>query len=182
MALSRSEQMARIRGSNTSPELLLRRGLWERGLRYRLHGKTPDCKPDLVFPAARLAVFVDGCQWHGCPGHYGCPRSRSEFWSRKLEANVLRDGRQTRRLTDAGWRVFRVWEHDIYLALGEVVDQIAEALVAPEWAPAPYLRVIRVESIESNEFMERRFLVKLGETVPTSTLVRRRSTTKWKMQ
>lgn len=85
-------------------------------------------------------------------------------------------------MTETGWRVFRVWEHDVCLALDEVIDQIAEALVAPEWVPAASLRVIRVETMERDQTMERRFLVKLGEAVPTSTLVRRRTTSKWRMQ
>src|SRR5262245_58811764 len=116
VALTRSEQMARIRGRNTTPELLLRRLLWEAGLRYRLHAKTPAGRPDIAFPQSRVAVFIDGCFWHGCPDHYVRPRSSSEFWSRKLAENVRRDATQTRRLEALGWRVCRFWEHEIFEA------------------------------------------------------------------
>ena len=67
MRLSRSEQMARICGAHTRPEVLLRAALWGHGLRYRLHAKTPVGRPDILFPGSKVAVFIDGCFWHGCP-------------------------------------------------------------------------------------------------------------------
>src|SRR5580692_10585444 len=109
MGLSRSEQMARIRSRNTTPERVLRGLLWSAGLRYRLHATTPAGRPDIVFPGTRVAVFVDGCFWHGCPDHYVRPRSSSDFWSRKLLENFKRDGAQTERLEALGWRVCRIW-------------------------------------------------------------------------
>ena len=108
----RSALMSRIRGSDTTPELLLRQRLWSDGLRYRLKYKVPAGRPDLVFPGARVVVFMDGCFWHGCPDHYVRPSSRSTFWAQKLAENVERDQRQTRELEAAGWRVIRIWEHE----------------------------------------------------------------------
>src|SRR5215475_6215393 len=94
MVLTRSEQMARIRGAHTSPEVELRSLLWRSGLRYRLHVKALPGRPDLVLSRSRVAVFVDGCFWHGCPDHYVRPRSRTRFWAEKLSQNVQRDCQQ----------------------------------------------------------------------------------------
>src|SRR5687768_10638296 len=106
--------MSRIRGRNTAPEIRLRQLLWRRGLRYRLAVRVSNVRPDLVFTGARLAVFVDGCFWHGCPEHYVRPRSsNAKFWAQKLQDNVSRDERQTLRLEADGWRVLRVWEHEL---------------------------------------------------------------------
>src|SRR4051794_31349953 len=104
--------MSRIRGANTTPELIVRRGLWKCGLRYRLHAKTPGGKADIVVPSAKFALFIDGCFWHGCPEHYVRPGSRNEFWDAKLRENVDRDRRQTLKLDAEGWTVVRVWEHE----------------------------------------------------------------------
>lgn len=79
---------------------------WRRG--YPLPGK-----PDFVFPAARVAVFVDGCFWHGCPLHGHIPKSNGKFWERKIITNMIRDERITRKLRRLGWHVFRIWEHEI---------------------------------------------------------------------
>ena len=68
-------------------------------------------RPDFVFPAERVAVFVDGCFWHGCPRHYNAPANNEAFWRRKLIANRTRDRLVTRTLTRAGWKVVRIWEH-----------------------------------------------------------------------
>lgn len=108
----RSRMMSGIRGRDTRPELVVRRALHARGLRFRLHGTDLPGHPDLVFPRFRAVVFVHGCFWHQ---HPGCrfayrPKTRVEFWSSKLDSNVLRDERRTRELTEAGWRVFVVWE------------------------------------------------------------------------
>lgn len=143
----RSDAMSRIRGKNTKPEVLLRKSLWARGLRYRLHRATPAGRPDIVFPGPRVAIFVDGCFWHGCPAHYVPPRSREAFWARKLKTNVERDQRQTRELERSGWRVMRVWEHEvesnvsaITLRIGSMVQCIAHTSHVTSW------RVVRAEA------------------------------------
>ena len=103
--------MQRIRGADTSPELALRSALHAVGLRYRLNLRICDVRPDLVFTRPRVAVFIDGCLWHGCPLHYTAPRTRTSYWQEKLARNVERDIRQTVALRLAGWRVVRLWEH-----------------------------------------------------------------------
>ena len=104
----------------TKPEVRLRSSLHRMGLRFRknhsiaVEGVT--VRPDVVFTRQKLAVFVDGCFWHMCPLHATNPRSNANYWARKLERNVERDRIGDSRLTQAGWTVLRVWEHE------EVVD------------------------------------------------------------
>jgi DNA mismatch endonuclease (patch repair protein) len=84
------------------------------GIRHPASGITPfRVRPDFVFPKLRLAVFVDGCFWHGCPRHGNQPANHRAFWRRKLAANVARDRRVNRALRAAGWRVLRIWEHEL---------------------------------------------------------------------
>lgn len=108
----RSRCMARIRGRDTKPEVLLRKELWRRGLRYRLRCRLPG-RPDLVVTKFRVAVFVDGCFWHGCPTHGARPKSNREFWCRKLSRNMERDREVNERLKSMGWKVIRIWEHEV---------------------------------------------------------------------
>lgn len=111
----RSERMARIKGSDTRPEITLRKVLHRLGLRYRLHGAGLPGKPDLVFPRYKTVVFVHGCFWHR---HPNCnvattPKSNTAFWMEKFEKNVARDDRVTGLLKAAGWTVFVVWECEV---------------------------------------------------------------------
>lgn len=107
----RSLNMSRIRGRDTKPEMLIRRGLHALGLRYRLHDKSLPGSPDLVFPRYRTAAFVHGCFWHA----HGCllsklPKTHTEFWQSKLSANAARDQRVIEDLKSQGWRVLVIWE------------------------------------------------------------------------
>lgn len=167
MAKSKSEQMAGIRSRHTEPERALRSALWAKGLRYRLHAPTPAGRPDLVLPGP-TAVFVDGCFWHGCPRHYSRPRTREDFWAEKLRANVERDRRQTRALRSLGWRVLRVWEHELAEdALVGVVDRVM-AVVRGEAAAEDDAdwRVVRVLAVGD---AEERHLERFDD--PTATMV-----------
>lgn len=178
MALTRSENMSRIRGKDTSPERIIRRRLWAAGLRYRLQAKTPGGRADLVVPGQKLAIFIDGCFWHGCPEHYVRPRSRNEFWDAKLAENVSRDRRQTLLLDTLGWRVVRVWEHEVHEAPEEVVGRIL-ADAHQEKAPRRYnWRVARVELLDSIGDLERRHLEDLRDGRLQRIEERRRTTKK----
>jgi DNA mismatch endonuclease (patch repair protein) len=115
--------MSRIRGKNTKPELMLRRALWGQGLRYRLHRPLPG-RPDIVFSQAKLAVFVDGCFWHGCPIHRVRPKANRAFWNNKLRRNRRRDREVQRQLQSAGWEVVRFWEHEIEREMARVIETI----------------------------------------------------------
>ena len=87
-------------------------------------------RPDFVFPAARLAVFVDGCFWHGCPKHYTKPANNRAFWRRKLEANRARDRRVNRELKRLGWRILRIWGHDLRLPKPRCTARLKRLLTA----------------------------------------------------
>jgi DNA mismatch endonuclease (patch repair protein) len=119
--------MARVRSRNTAPEVVLRKELWALGRRYQLHAPIPG-RPDIVFAGPRVAVFVDGCFWHGCPEHYSAPAANAEFWRAKLERNVARDRRADHDLAGDGWLVLRVWEHEIATALPAAVDRVTRAI------------------------------------------------------
>ena len=107
----RSFNMSRIRGRDTAPEMLMRRWLWAKGFRYRLHRKDLPGKPDIVLTKYGAAIFVHGCFWH----RHGCqattiPASRTSFWIAKFQENVNRDKRNVEDLLDRGWRVLVIWE------------------------------------------------------------------------
>ena len=110
----RSDVMSRIRGrGNKDTELaLIRIFRAHRITGWRRH-RPVFGKPDFVFPRLRIAVFVDGCFWHGCPQHATKPRNNAAFWQRKFTANKARDRLVTRTLRSRGWRVLRIWEHEL---------------------------------------------------------------------
>ncbi len=176
----RSALMGRIGGKDTKPELILRRALWAAGLRYRLGVKPLGVRADVVFPGPRVAVFVDGCFWHGCPDHYVRPRSRQDFWSKKLSSNVERDRRQTLTLEDAGWRVCRFWEHEIYERFEMVAKQVEQAVRGSAWAPDDSWRVVRVEPLDEAGDHERRTLEMLRSPEEQCVVEQARHTRKWK--
>lgn len=125
----RSRMMAGIRGKDTSPELLVRRALFARGLRYKLHDKMLPGKPDLVFPRFRAAVFVHGCFWHAhdC-ALFRLPGTRTEWWREKLARNQANDIRHMAALRESGWRVATVWECALRERdrIDSIADQLAE--------------------------------------------------------
>ncbi|MEQ8354808.1 MAG: very short patch repair endonuclease [Kiloniellaceae bacterium] len=108
----RSAHMAKIRGKDTHPELIVRRLLHSAGYRYRVHGYKLPGRPDLVFTGRKKVIFVHGCFWHH---HKGCtvahiPKTRSRYWKDKLEGNKARDKRNIKRLMDLGWASLVIWE------------------------------------------------------------------------
>lgn len=102
--------MASIKGKDTKPELLLRQGLYRRGIRYRIHGKLPG-KPDVVIHRKKIVIFIDGCFWHKCPKCFVQPKTNRAFWRKKIDANAMRDRNATRKLRALGWKVIRIREH-----------------------------------------------------------------------
>lgn len=103
--------MAGIRGKHTKPELAIRSALHRRGFRFRLHCRELPGKPDLVFPKYQAVILVHGCFWHGHECHlFKWPKTREDFWRRKIASNVERDRKQLSALNDAGWRVATIWE------------------------------------------------------------------------
>lgn len=103
------------KGRDTSPELALRRAVHALGLRYRVSTRpvpTVRRTADIVFPRARIAVFLDGCFWHGCPDHHTVAKTNATYWADKVEQNRRRDHETDELLQQAGWKVIRVWEHE----------------------------------------------------------------------
>jgi DNA mismatch endonuclease, patch repair protein len=117
--------MSAIHSKNTKPELRLRKALWANGLRFRVqYGKE---KIDIAFPSKKIAIFVDGCFWHGCPIHSHSPKTNQTYWLPKLEKNIERDSVKNERLRNQGWFVMRFWEHEIS-NIGIVIDQVEKTL------------------------------------------------------
>lgn len=107
----RSRNMQAVRRKNTGPEILLRKLLFSRGFRYRLHVSSLPGKPDIVLPKYRTVIFMHGCFWHGHDCYlFTLPQTRRDFWTEKISANQQRDRRDIVALQSAGWRVISVWE------------------------------------------------------------------------
>ncbi|HEX9433499.1 MAG TPA: very short patch repair endonuclease [Burkholderiales bacterium] len=124
----RSRIMAAIRRSGTDPEMELRRQLAVIGLRPgHLAARLPG-SPDIVFSRQHIAVFVDGCFWHGCREHRSIPKSNRELWLQKITGNRRRDRRVDRQLRASGWCPMRVWEHDIGRDVGPAALRVAAAV------------------------------------------------------
>jgi DNA mismatch endonuclease (patch repair protein) len=129
----RSRNMARVRGKDTQPELRVRRALFARGFRFRLHRKDLPGRPDIILPRYRVGVFVHGCFWHG----HSCPRGRrpssnAQFWQQKIERNMERDRRAVPELEAAGWTVKTIWQ----CSLDEGIEELIALLQRRKDAPA----------------------------------------------
>ncbi len=128
--ISRSENMRRIKSKDTTIEILLRKELWRRGLRYRKNVKDVYGKPDIVFKGKKLAVFADSEFWHGkqlLEGKY-IPKTNTEFWVNKITRTIERDKEVNKKLKSEGWIILRFWETDIRKKLLECADTIEQTL------------------------------------------------------
>lgn len=124
------------RSRDTRPELALRSAVHARGLRYRVAIRpVPGLRrtADLVFPGSKVAVFLDGCFWHGCTDHYRPSKQNQEFWATKVEANRERDRQTDELLAEAGWTVIRVWEHE---PPQQAAQRVEEAVMSPRERPS----------------------------------------------
>jgi DNA mismatch endonuclease, patch repair protein len=126
----RSEVMASIRGKgNRSTEWKLRARLISAGISgWRLHAAEVPGKPDFIFPKERVAIFLDGCFWHGCKKCRSIPESNRDFWKKKIGGNKKRDRETGRKLREAGWLVIRFWEHQIKRKPLKCMDAVLDAL------------------------------------------------------
>ncbi len=116
------------RRRDTTPEIAVRRALHAAGLRFRVdYPVLPRRRADIAFPRRRVAVFIDGCFWHGCPDHQTVAKANARYWADKLAANQARDRDTNERLTARGWTVLRFWEHE---PIGVVVERIERAVRA----------------------------------------------------
>lgn len=116
---------------DTGPELRLRSELHRRGLRYfvdRAPIKGVRRRADIVFPRKKVAVFVDGCFWHGCPEHHTLSKTNSEYWAAKVATNRTRDRDTDRRLDEAGWTVVRIWEHESFRVAADRIQDLVRTV------------------------------------------------------
>lgn len=141
-AEQRRLNMSNIRGRDTRPEMLIRRGLHARGLRYRLQDRSLPGRPDLVFPKYRAVILVHGCFWHGhtCP-MFRLPGTRPEFWTAKIDANRARDVRAAEALSAQDWRVLTIWECSLRGTARWPVEDLLDASVAFIQGDARHLEI-----------------------------------------
>lgn len=120
--------MSKVKTRDTGAEVALRSLLHGRGLRFRVdravQGVTKGGKPDILFPTERVAVFVDGCFWHGCSQHRSIPQANRDWWNAKIVATQERDRRQEAELRAAGWYVIRMWEHEDLVGAGRAIETV----------------------------------------------------------
>lgn len=121
--------MSRIRGKDTKPEIMVRKYLYSNSIRYRLHKKLPG-KPDIVIAKKKLAIFVNGCFWHG---HVNCkdagiPKSNTAFWQDKIGGNIERDAKNCLELEQEGWEVLTVWECEINKDFDKTMTSLMKSL------------------------------------------------------
>nr|WP_114472637.1 very short patch repair endonuclease [Pseudorhodoferax soli] len=134
-AAATSRRMARTRGFDNARERAIRSALHKMGFRFRIHfraivGTTRTV--DIAFTRYQLAVFCDGCFWHGCPRHATQPKTNAEWWRQKIAANTARDRDSDVRLAGAGWSVLRIWEHEpVEDAVAAIVARLGELARAP---------------------------------------------------
>ena len=125
---ARSRNMSHVKSKNTSVELMLRKALWAKGIRYRINEKALPGKPDISIKKYRIAIFCDGDFWHGRNFSENTVNTNKAFWIEKIRSNRERDLKQTIELRDAGWTVLRYWGSDIQKEPGRIVNEIIETI------------------------------------------------------
>jgi DNA mismatch endonuclease (patch repair protein) len=123
----RSQIMQAIRSKDSKIEMLLRKELWKRGLRYRKHCNELLGKPDLVFKKTWVAIFIDSCFWHGCSYHCRMPKSNKAYWEAKIAINKKRDRKVNKWYKKNGWLVLRFWEHAVQKNMRQCIRKISYA-------------------------------------------------------
>lgn len=123
--------MSHIHAKNTQPEVVFRKAISDIGIKgYRLHCRLPG-KPDIVFPKRKIAIFIDGCFWHKCLKCFPVLSTTKRYWVRKIQSNIQRDIRINKELRAAGWRVIRIWEHEMGSGLSRRIRQIKKLFETP---------------------------------------------------
>lgn len=126
----RKRTMQNVKSRDTKPEVLLRKKLWHKGIRYRVQGKDIIGKPDIYFKKLKIAIFVDSDFWHGRLYRQGksIPQSNRDYWMQKFKRNIKRDKEVTKKLQSQGWIVLRFWESYLYKQLDECVSTIIDTI------------------------------------------------------
>ena len=125
---TRSKIMSSIRSKNTKPELQIRKKVWALGKRYRIHDKTVFGTPDISNKSKKVAIFIDGCFWHGCDRCYVEPKTNTEFWRNKIVRNKERREKVRMDLKKDNWKILQFWEHQVTLDSKRIASRIAELL------------------------------------------------------
>jgi len=145
---TRSRVMSAVKQRDSRIEKMFRLALWHAGLRYRKNVRILGT-PDVLFRAAKVVVFIDSCFWHGCSRHGRMPKSNVAFWRAKIDRNRRRDLRITRTYRRQGWRVVRVWEHELTVSSQRAVGRVMSA-VARAWTVDVRLRHSRGRKVPLN--------------------------------
>ena len=122
----RSEIMSKIRSKETKLEIALRKELWKAGYRYRKNASGYFGKPDVLLKKYKTVIFVDSCFWHGCKKHLRLPETNKNFWKEKIERNIKRDKEVNSHYKKIGWKVIRIWEHQLNKNQSEVLRRISD--------------------------------------------------------
>ncbi len=124
--------MGKIRSKETKIEVLFRKNLWKAGYRYRKNASGYFGKPDVLLRRYKTVIFIDSCFWHGCKKHFKLPASKRKFWKEKIERNRKRDAQVNRHYKKNGWKIVRVWEHDLRNKLELSVDKVKNIINSTE--------------------------------------------------
>ena len=124
----RSEIMSRIKSRDSKIETLFRKELWKHGFRYRKNSGKYFGKPDIVLRRHEAVIFIDSCFWHGCKKHCRIPTVRKSYWTQKIVRNAKRDNKVTRHYKKQGWKIFRIWEHELTIGMTKVLKIIQSEL------------------------------------------------------
>lgn len=120
--------MSKIRSKETKIEVALRRELWRAGYRYRKNASGYFGKPDVLLKRYKTVIFIDSCFWHGCKKHFRLPSSKIKYWKQKIKKNIKRDTAVNKHYKKLGWRVIRIWEHQIKKDLAKTAERVIEKL------------------------------------------------------
>ena len=134
----RSKTMSKIRSKNSQPEMLLRKALWNKNVRFRIHRKDLPGRPDLVIEKYKLVIFIDGDFWHGYNWQLRKPKTNTSFWIPKIERNMQRDRFVNKQLTEMGYTVMRFWEHQVKENLDACVNQVLLYIEAAKVLKIPF--------------------------------------------
>ena len=124
----RSEIMSKIKSKDTKIEIEFRKAIWKAGFRYRKNSKGYFGKPDLVLKKYKTVIFIDSCFWHGCKKHCRLPSTRKNYWIPKIERNKQRDKEVNQHYKKMGWKIIRVWEHNINKNLDKIIAKVNKVL------------------------------------------------------
>ncbi len=124
----RSEIMGTVRSKDTKMEIAFRKAIWRKGFRYSKNSSKYFGKPDIVLKKYKTVIFLDSCFWHGCKKHCRIPIARKKYWTEKIERNKQRDKEVNSYYKKVGWKIIRVWEHDIKRNLEKIIKSISDIL------------------------------------------------------